>query len=104
MQSLGAVFPSAGDPYNRQIANTLGRAYSNVTKDYGGSAQLDWNLGGAGLTSITAYREYKSDGAGDIDYGNLDIGYRPKDGNNYRLRHGLQTGEHLLERERGSGL
>ncbi|MBI0473964.1 TonB-dependent receptor [Sphingomonas sp. MA1305] len=87
MQSLGAVFPSAGDPYNRQIANTLGRAYSNVTKDYGGSAQLDWNLGGAGLTSITAYREYKSGGAGDIDYGNLDIGYRPNDGNAFRQFH-----------------
>ncbi|VVS96912.1 TonB-dependent receptor [Sphingomonas sp. EC-HK361] len=87
MQSMGAIFPSAGDPYNRRIANTLGRAYANVTKDYGGSAQLDWNLGGAQLTSITAYREYKSDGAADIDYGNLDIGYRPDDGNSYRQFH-----------------
>ncbi|WP_308814697.1 TonB-dependent receptor domain-containing protein [Sphingomonas sp. GV3] len=87
MQQLGAVFPSLGDPYNRQIANTPGRAYSNVTKDYGGSAQLDWNLGGAGLTSITAYREYKSGGAADIDYGNLDIGYRPDDGNAFRQFH-----------------
>ncbi|QNA82706.1 TonB-dependent receptor [Sphingomonas sp. So64.6b] len=87
MRSMGAVFPSAGDPYNRRIANTPGRAYSNITKDYGGSAQIDYNLGGAALTSITAYREYKSGGASDIDYGNLDIGYRADDGNNYRQFH-----------------
>ncbi|MGH6616791.1 TonB-dependent receptor [Sphingomonas sp.] len=87
MKSMGAVFPSAGDPYNRRIANTPGRAYSNVTKDYGGSAQIDYNLGGASLTSITAYREYKSGGASDIDYSNLDIGYRADDGNNYRQFH-----------------
>jgi outer membrane receptor protein involved in Fe transport len=87
MTSLGAVFPSAGDPYNRRIANTRGQAYANVTKDYGASAQIDWNLGGAALTSITAYREYKSGGASDIDYGNLDIGYRPADGNSYRQFH-----------------
>lgn len=87
MKSMGAVFPSAGDPYNRQIANSPGRAYSNVTKDYGASGQIDWKFGGVSLTSITAYREYKSDGASDIDYGSLDIGYRPDDGNNYRQFH-----------------
>ncbi len=87
MTSMGAVFPSANDLYNRRIANTVGRAYSNKTKDYGGSAQIDWNFGGASLTSITAYREYKAGGASDIDYGSLDIGYRPDDGNNYRQFH-----------------
>ena len=84
---MGAVFPSAGDPYNRRIANSLGRAYGNITKDYGGSAQIDANLGFAQLTSITAYREYKSGNAADIDYGNLDIGYRADDGNAYRQFH-----------------
>ncbi|KTT73083.1 TonB-dependent receptor [Sphingomonas endophytica] len=83
----GSVFPAGNDPYSRRIAFTPGRAYSNVTKDYGGSAQIDWNLGGAALTSITAYREYKSDGANDIDANVLDIGYRPADGNNYRQFH-----------------
>jgi iron complex outermembrane receptor protein len=87
MQSMGAVFPTAGDPYNRRIANSLGRAYGNITKDYGGSAQIDANLGFAQLTSITAYREYKSGNAADIDYGNLDIGYRADDGNAYRQFH-----------------
>ena len=32
----------------------------------------------ATLTSITAYREYKSFGAGDFDYGNLDLAFRPR--------------------------
>ncbi|MEG3164546.1 TonB-dependent receptor [Sphingomonas sp. PB2P19] len=87
MQSMGAVFPSAGDPFNRRIANSPGKAYANITKDYGGSAQIDANLGFAQLTSITAYREYKSGNAADIDYGNLDIGYRADDGNAYRQFH-----------------
>ncbi len=87
MQSMGAVFPSAGDPFNRRIANSPGKAYSNITKDYGGSGQIDANLGFAQLTSITAYREYKSGGAADIDYGSLDIGYRADDGNSYRQFH-----------------
>ena len=83
----GTTFPSGSDPYRRNIANSPGRDYGNVTTDYGGSAQVDWNFGGAALTSITAYREYKSEGASDIDYGVLDIGYRPDDGNNYRQFH-----------------
>ena len=83
----GTAFPSGNDPYSRRIAFSPGKAYSNVTKDYGGSAQIDWNLGGASLTSITAYREYKSAGASDIDYNVLDIGDRPADGNNYRQFH-----------------
>ncbi len=87
MQSMGAVFPSRGDPYNRRIANSPGRAYANVTTDYGGSGQIDANLGFAQLTSITAYREYKSGGAADVDYGSLDLAYRPDDGNSFRQFH-----------------
>lgn len=87
LQSLGGVLPSMGNPYNRQIANTPGRAYGNITTDYGASARVGWTLGKAQLISITAYREYKSGGAADIDYGNVDIGYRPDDGNAYRQFH-----------------
>jgi iron complex outermembrane recepter protein len=87
LQSLGGVLPSAGDPYNRLIANTRGRAYSNVTTDYGVSARIGWNIGSVQLISISAYREYKAGGAADIDYGNVDIGYRPDDGNAYREFH-----------------
>ena len=84
LANLGAVLPNLGDPYNRRIANTPGRAYSNLTTDYGVSARVGWTIGTAQLISITAYREYEAGGAADIDYGNVDIGYRPDDGNAYR--------------------
>ena len=84
LQSLGGVLPSNGDPYNRRVANTRGRAYSNVTTDYGGSARIGWTLGDVQLISISAYREYKAGGAADLDYGNVDIVYRANDGNAYR--------------------
>jgi outer membrane receptor protein involved in Fe transport len=87
LRSLGGVLPSAGDPYNRRIAFTPGRAYSNETKDYGGSMQIDYNFGNATLTSITAYREYKAGNAGDIDFGNVDLGYRADDGRAFRQFH-----------------
>jgi iron complex outermembrane recepter protein len=84
LANLGGVFPNLGDPYNRRIANTKGRAYSNLTTDGGVSARIGWNIGQTQLISISAYREYKSGGAADIDYGNVDIGYRADDGNAYR--------------------
>ncbi|WP_085810036.1 TonB-dependent receptor [Sphingomonas sp. TZW2008] len=87
LRSLGGVFPSAGDPYNRRIAFSPGRAYSNETKDYGGSMQIDYDFGNASLTSITAYREYKAGNAADIDYGNVDLGYRADDGRAFRQFH-----------------
>ncbi|WP_419814070.1 TonB-dependent receptor [Glacieibacterium sp.] len=82
LRSLGGVFP--GNPYGRGIATTPGRTYRNTTTDWGGSGQLDWDLGDVKLTSITAYRQYKAGGAGDLDYGNVDLYYRADDGNSYR--------------------
>ncbi|MGI4879601.1 MAG: TonB-dependent receptor [Janthinobacterium lividum] len=82
MTSLGAIFPTPGDPYSRQVA--VDRSYRNTTTDWGGSGQLDWKLGDVNLTSITAYRQYKAGDAGDFDYSNLDIAYRADDGNSYR--------------------
>jgi outer membrane receptor protein involved in Fe transport len=87
LRRQGAVYPQAGvttDPFNREVAVTPGQTFRNKTKDYGGSGQLDWNLGGATLTSITAYREYKSGNAGDVDYTNVDLTNRAGDGNAYR--------------------
>jgi iron complex outermembrane receptor protein len=82
--SLGGVFPTPGNPYSRQVAVTPGRTFRNTTTDAGLSGQLDWDLGGVKLTSITAYRAYKAGGAADIDYTNVDITYRADDGNAYR--------------------
>src|SRR5690606_32918952 len=71
LRQLGGLFPSEGDPYNRQIAVSPGRTYQNVTTDWGFSGQIDYDFGGATLTSITAYRGYKAGGAADLDYGNV---------------------------------
>jgi outer membrane receptor protein involved in Fe transport len=84
MQTLGGVLPSAGDPYNRQIANSPGRAYANVVKDYGLSSRIGWTIGNVQLISISAYREYRAGDAADVDYGSLDLAYRGDDGNVYR--------------------
>lgn len=87
LRRQGAVFPLAGNtanPYSREVAVTPGQTYRNTTKDYGGSVQADWDLGAATFTSITAYREYKSGNASDIDYTNIDLTHRADDGNAYR--------------------
>jgi iron complex outermembrane receptor protein len=85
LRSLGGVvsYPPA-NPYNREVTITPGRTFRNTTTDYGVSGELNYNLGGAKLTSITAYRHYKAGGAGDVDYSNVDITYRADDGNSYR--------------------
>ncbi|NJC35064.1 outer membrane receptor protein involved in Fe transport [Sphingomonas jejuensis] len=92
LRSLGGVFPGDAfpnrmDPYNRRVAVTSGRTFRNETKDYGISGQVDYDFGPATLTSITAYREYKAGGAGDYDYGNVDLLYRADDGNSFREFH-----------------
>ncbi|KQU48244.1 TonB-dependent receptor [Sphingomonas sp. Leaf339] len=87
LRRQGAVYPLAGtraNPFSREVAVTPGQTYRNKTEDYGGSGQLDWDLGGATLTSITAYRQYKSGNAGDVDYTNVDLTHRAADGNAYR--------------------
>ncbi len=84
LKSLGGIFPGENDPYNRRIAITPGRTYRGETEDKGISGQIDWNLGFGSLTSITAYRDYKSEGPSDTDYSNVDILYRDDDGNSFR--------------------
>ncbi|MDP1027512.1 TonB-dependent receptor [Sphingomonas sp. KR1UV-12] len=90
LRRQGAVYPLAGvqaDPFSREVAITPGQTYRNKTKDYGGSSQFDLDLGAAKLTSITAYREYKSGNAGDVDYTNVDLTHRAGDGKAYRQFH-----------------
>lgn len=84
LTSLGGIFPAAGNPYNRRVAVNANRSYQGLTKDYGISGELTWNLGNATLTSITAYRDYKASSPGDLDYTNVDILYRAADGNSFR--------------------
>ena len=62
--------------FNRNIYVTPGRSYDGETEDYGISGELNWDLGAASLTSITAYREYENIQASDTDYTQVDILYR----------------------------
>ncbi|HEX8366075.1 MAG TPA: TonB-dependent receptor [Allosphingosinicella sp.] len=82
MTSLGGIIPP--NPFDREIVVTPGRSYRGDTTDWGVSAQIDYDLGDVRLTSITAYRDYRSEQPGDIDYGNIDIWYRPDDGDSFR--------------------
>ncbi|WP_309661831.1 TonB-dependent receptor [Sphingomonas sp.] len=85
LTSLGGLFPSRSDPFKRDIAITPGTSYKGKTTDWGLSMQADWDVAAnTNLTSITAYRGYKSEQPGDIDYSNVDIWFRPDDGNSFR--------------------
>ncbi|MBB5987814.1 TonB-dependent receptor [Sphingobium lignivorans] len=79
--ALGTRFPNgatpyAQDPYERKISITPGRDYVSDLKDWGVSAEINYDLGSAKLTSITAYRDYKSADYGDYDYSTADLLYR----------------------------
>ncbi len=84
LTSLGGIIPSRGDPFNRQLALTPGTTYEGSTTDWGASVHIDWDLGGATMTSITAYRDYKSFQPSDTDYTNVDILRRNDDDNAFR--------------------
>ncbi len=74
--SLGQSRDAFTDPYSRNISVSPGRTFAGKTEDWGGSGQVDWDLGGVKLTSITAYRQYMNWQAGDVDYSTVDILYR----------------------------
>ncbi len=87
LSALGTKFPNGAtpytqDPYQRNISITPGREYGSKLDDWGLSGEVDYNFGGAKLTSITAYRDYKSADYGDYDYATADLLYR--DPNTYR--------------------
>lgn len=74
--------PITIDPYSRKSSITPGRDYVSKLKDWGLSGEINYDFGDAKLTSITAYRDYKSRDYGDYDYNRADIVYR--DPNTYR--------------------
>lgn len=76
LRDLGQNLNAFNQGYDRTLSVTPGRSYAGKTKDYGFSGEVKWDLGGATLTSITAYREYRSGQAGDVDYSTVDILYR----------------------------
>jgi len=74
--------PTTPTPYAREAYITPGLGYSSNMKDWGISAEINYDFGDAKLTSITAYRNYKSSDFGDYDYSAADILYR--DPNTFR--------------------
>jgi len=80
---IDLVAPGTGaavtpDPYAR-IAY-LNRASTNLTKDRGLSAEVTADIDDTELTSITAWRDWKSIRAQDADYTTADLIYRNADG------------------------
>ena len=80
-RGLGGIIND--DTFSRRIAISPGRDYDSKVKDYGLSGELTYDLGGAQLTSITAYRYNKYTRGTDADYNNLDILYRASDGGSF---------------------
>ncbi|TAD77518.1 MAG: TonB-dependent receptor [Sphingomonadales bacterium] len=87
LRDLGQPLAAFNQGYGRTVSVTRGRSFAGVTKDYGVSGQIDWDFGGAKLTSITAYREYRSGQGSDTDYGSVDILYRAPSDEAYRQFH-----------------
>jgi outer membrane receptor protein involved in Fe transport len=87
LRDLGQDIGAFSRGFDRTVSVTPGRSYAGETKDYGFSAQIDYDFGGATLTSITAYREYRSGQGGDVDYGTVDILYRAPSDDAYRQFH-----------------
>ena len=61
VQAFGANFQvaPADQSFVRRTATTPGVPYRSDSKDWGLSGELTWDLGGATLTAITAYRDYR---------------------------------------------
>ncbi len=72
---LGAnyQFAPADEPFIRRTATTPGFPYRADSKDWGLSAELGWDLGGADLTSITAIRDFRYTQGQDSDFNALDL-------------------------------
>ena len=87
LRDLGQPLSSFSQGYGRKISISPNRLFNGRTKDYGFSGQIDYDFGGAKLTSITAYREYRSGQGSDTDYGEVDILFRTPSKDAYRQFH-----------------
>lgn len=76
LRDLGQPIAGFTPGYDRTIYVSPGRSFAGETEDYGVSLEMNWDLGGANLTSITGYRHYTSGQGSDTDYGRVDILFR----------------------------
>ena len=79
VNSLAAARGQAGytstNPFDRQAAKNNNRQNQEDIEDYGVSAQGDFDLGWAQLTSITAYRSWEAWRSQDFDHSGADLGF-----------------------------
>jgi outer membrane receptor protein involved in Fe transport len=75
LQTLGANYqlPSDSSAFVRAQSTTPGFDYRSDSTDWGISGELNWDLGGANLTAITAYRNYRNAQGQDADFNAVDI-------------------------------
>lgn len=69
--TFGAVINDK--PFDRLTSITPGQGYRFDSDDYGVSGEVNWDLGAANLTSISAYRISKINTGQDGDFNNLDL-------------------------------
>jgi len=86
--TAGAGTPAL-NPERRGMTVTPGRGYAEQTEEQGVSGQLDWDLGFANFTSITAFRNWDAVRDQDVDFNLIDIAYRD----------GLEVGFHNFTQE-----
>jgi iron complex outermembrane receptor protein len=78
--ALGGNDGNPNTPYDRNAyAN---RPDNQRIHDGGVSLQADWDIGPGTLTSITAYRDWKTTGGFDADFSTADLDYLPSDDRN----------------------
>jgi len=78
--------PLVGKSTINQVENQIAfgnRPTNNDVEDKGVSGELNWDLAGAKLTSITAMRNWQAAYGQDADFSGADIIYIPGDGSNF---------------------
>jgi len=82
-QTVPGSFANPPRPFDRIAYSN--RSSAQELEDYGASVEVNWDLdalGGATLTSITAYRSWETLNAQDADFTTVDILYRDLNGDN----------------------
>ena len=77
IQAMGGTL--LGDPFDRKASVNPNRDYNEDVVEWGLSSEITVKTSVASITSLTAYRDWDAGRGQDIDYINLDIGYRDRD-------------------------
>ena len=88
----------AGEPEGYRVAYTPNRPLTEEVSEQGLSGEFVWQLDGATLTSITAFREFELTRGQDIDFSGMDRAYREGQMTEFRTI----TQELRLQGERGA--